>query len=571
VRWHLVWTSFLSCLLSSAFCFSDEGLFFPLDKTGSQMLPQRFEYQLLDKDKLLIGDVLVDASQILFSLGATRDNPKVFKLFFQWPAGLLSKGEVVIKDNSGKALWRKSINEKHLKILKQETSIHKQPVRADIAQFNTDGLDAETLVKLKFYPFFHFCAQSEEQLTRVYVCSKELYFAKVNGRTIIQSRDSLKKESYMEINGNVVGDQGAVYLQSPADPVSMRTMLLSGATVEIDTRLRIIDFKDIYRTSDNKVIVRASGTEPVREDLILNKDQNSWTTELNKNRPMVYVKGEGGIPMRQEFILSKNIRPESLKIPFSKDAPAYTYDDTETVFLKTEKNVSLNKIDRTSRLEKISDDEWRWEIRGLRKNSPNRAYIGVKAESGEYIAAHDIFRARRYEATALMMMYPVWFDFKFQQWFSPRFGWSAAYKAYIQKNSGEPDLSALSADLLFRFTAGPHLIEPSHGLLAGMQLLSLSGTTVMAPTAGAFFDFAPPRFFNGMFDRFYTRVKIPMSGTGGSWTLQSSYLIDLLLKKIEPGWSWETGMKLESYQFQSGGTTTSVPRISFVAGISTFF
>jgi len=549
--------------------FQEDGLFFPLQKTDSQILPQRFEYHLLNKDQIRIGNILMDANKINFQLVAK--NKTDLNVRFQWPAGLLTKGEIVIKDNTGKALWRRLINERLIKIEEQTIQMQGDTYNGNIASYETEGIDLDTVRKIKMYPFFRFCAQTEEQLTKIYLCSKEMYFKTAGKRSLIQTRDSFRQESYVEINGQIVGDMGMVYLQSTRDPISMRAKLLSGATLELDTRLKNIDFKDIWMTADKKIIIKASGTEPVLENLILARTDDGWTSELKRIRPFVYIKGEGGIPMKQEFIIGSNIRPENLKILYEKKPNFRTYSSSETVYLKADPSITLESEDQKTKLEKISETEWKWEIGNLHKNNKSRAYLSIRTEKEKYTAAHDIFRAKRHELTGSLLLTQISLALNYHYWLNQRFGFLLRYENYIQKGASDPTFSLFAADLLYRFSPGIHLLEPSHGLRIGYENLILDSTSVGTITVGGYLTYLAPRSMESLSNYLILNLKVPTSASAGNYTLQSGYTFEILSKKLEPSWNWEMGLRQQTYQLNTNTATTSLSRFSILFGMGTQF
>lgn len=79
-------------------------LFFPAEKNNIRVLPQIFEYTLLDSEKIKIGDILIDASLIRFEIIKSPGEDQV-RLLFSWPAGLLQEGGIYLMNNSGRAVW----------------------------------------------------------------------------------------------------------------------------------------------------------------------------------------------------------------------------------------------------------------------------------------------------------------------------------------------------------------------------------------------------------------------------------------------------------------------------------
>ena len=402
---------------------------FPAEKNGLKILPQRFEYALLDKDRLQVGDILIDFRQIDFQLIQT-DRGDLQKVRFQWPQALFSQGEVVIKDNAGKAIWSQKIG-------KTESS-GKTPsgrLRADLQSFESTYKLDTLLRELKYYPFFHFCLQREEPSTRVFMCSKPLFVRNTDAkRSIILSRDSLRPETYVEINGRGVNPQGAVILNSPDEFIFFRTLLLSGATLEIQTRTKHVDFKDIFLSPDgNQLVIRASGAEPVYEDRIARLPNGDWQTLLDVERPLTYLRAQGDVPMKQEFLVEGTLRPESIKA-FAEDPPSHVYSDNVTLKVKTPRG-SLD-----------------WKLDNLERGK-NTRFLNVPTDKGTFVAMIDMERKSAWEAS-LGASLPLWAEAKLKRFFSDT--WSAHLFSSMQLAQPKdfPQLSTFGINVLYTFGLG---------------------------------------------------------------------------------------------------------------------
>lgn len=398
---------------------------FPAEKNGLKILPQRFEYALLDKDRLQIGDVLIDFRQIDFQLIQT-DHGDLQKLRFQWPQALFSQGEIVIKDNAGKALWSEKIG----RTQKQKKS--PGHLRSGLQSFeSTQKLD--TLVKeLRYYPFFYFCLQREEPLTRVFLCSKPLFVRKTDEkRSVILSRDSLRPETYVEVNGRGVNPQGAIILNSPEEFISFRTLLLSGATLEIQTRTKPIEFKDIFLSPDkSQMVIRASGAEPVYEDRIVRLPNGDWQTLLDLERPLTYLRAEGDIPMKQEFLVEGTLRPAKIKA-FVENPPDVVYSDSITLKVKAPKGNLDWKLDKLER-------------------GANTRYLNIPSDEGSFVAMLDLERKAAWELS-LNASVPLWAGLGVKRFLTDQWAVQLRTSYQIEKPKDFPQLSMLGFDVLYSF------------------------------------------------------------------------------------------------------------------------
>ena len=415
-------------------------LFFPLEQNHVKILPQRFEYQLMDKDRFRVGDVLMNAREIGFQLIALDKQKTRYKIRFQWPAGLLRQGEMAIKDNSGKALWLKKIDLQQIKLRDSQESINGSGLRSQLATYESSEIVSDVLSQLKLVPFFRFCIHREEPLTRIYLCSKDLYIKADDKQFRILSRDSYRPESFVEINGRPVGATGIVFLNAPSEYIYMCTLLLSGATLELETRMKPVEFKDIVAEDNGQtLLIRAEGAEPVDTSQVKKISDTEWETRLSADHPFTYLKGEGDLPLRQEFMITGPLRKNTLHVFVTSAPQAETYSGKVSLGLTTTAENSLSPYDRRTTLERVSDTDYKWILTDLEKNSDNRRYLKVTAPDGTFVGAYDVHRSLSLDGE-LRLMLPLWAQFRLEGMLNSKFSSYLSYDQQMVKKSSEPDV-----------------------------------------------------------------------------------------------------------------------------------
>lgn len=558
---------FILLCFTSLVSYAEESLFFPIEHNHVQILPQRFEYQLINKDLFRIGDTLTDVTQISFQVSASalKDKKSEFKLRFRWPAGLIQKGEVLIRDNSGKVIWSDPIESNNVKLKTLERKIQdSDPLRADIATYEKNDISIELLRKLQFLPFFKFCVLRAEEVTRVHLCSKDLYF-KTNGESyVIQARDSFRQESYVDINGKSVGQQGRIYLQGTNDLISMRALLLSGATIEIDTRMKPVEWQDITEITDTKkLIVRAVGAEPANEKLVMQKDENGWQVELNKDRPVVYLKGEGGIPLRQEFIPNGPIRSDNLKIQYLEPPPTQTYASEISALLAVPAEINLSPTDRLTQIETQPNGQVEWKLQRLEIHRKNRRFIKATIGGKDFIAARDVYRGIGKEFSAHFNFLKS-IDINWLQWLNERWGYQLAwYQVFMKGNDAEVLWAELRA--LYRLNSGLYLKDPTWFISAGIDPFQIDKTSVIGLTVGlGRYEVAP--LWATWFDFAESHMDLSIGGSGDTVKLGYSMRLQYELKaEVKKGQYFSSGLKMDVTQISVGDTSTTLiwPQIKF--------
>ncbi|MBV2169252.1 MAG: hypothetical protein KUL82_11160, partial [Bdellovibrio sp.] len=233
-------TLLLLCLLSAFPSWAQtrssklKPLYFQADKNNLQVLPQRFEYTLLDEDRFKVGDILLDTTQVTFQIQPSPNKKGFYRIVFTWPAGLIKEGELAVKNNSGKAILNTLVSKAQVHITQATTQQEQgqESLRSEIATFTVDDVEANLVDSMKYLPFMVFCLYRESDETRLYLCSKELYLSSQQGQMTVKSRSTTKKSAQIEINGKVVGNQGIIYLNERSESVAFKAQTQSGAFLE---------------------------------------------------------------------------------------------------------------------------------------------------------------------------------------------------------------------------------------------------------------------------------------------------------------------------------------------------
>lgn len=525
-------------------------LFFPVEKNNIKVLPQRFEYQLLNKDQIQIGNFLIDARSIDFQILPLDIQKNRFKLRFQWPAGLSDLDEIAIKDNSGKGIWFQKIQKDQVKLSEDKK----------IAIYET-VTEVPSLVRLiQLYPFFKFCVHREEPLTKIYLCSKDLYLRKAQKNQIaIQPRDSFRPQSFVEINGQSVGNQGMIFLNSSSDFISMRALLLSGATLELDTRVKKVNFKDVYLSADGKqLIVKAQGAKPVDPEAVeyLTGDaEDEWQTRLDIERPFTYLQGEGGLPLRQEFLIQGPVRPESVKVFITSEVDLLTFQGDYDLNLKPADGLSIESADKKTRLAPLAGNEYKWTLLGLRNNQINRRYLKVLSGDQEFTAAYDIERRPPLDAS-LRLLYPLWAQLHVLYTPSTRWGISAQYDQSLDSASSDLNVKIGGLSAQYRFPSGLHLRDQIYWVEIAAQSFQSDSTQLMLYGLGVGAEWKSPELWSRTFPWVIGKLRFPVASSASDLELKTgSFEGELSFRQMRSSTSyWELGLRSYSFVLESSQT-----------------
>lgn len=563
----------LSILFSLSPSFAQKSrvkpLYFQADKNNLQVLPQRFEYSLLDDDRLKVGDIIIDASQVTFELTPSAQKKGTYNIRFSWPAGLLQEGELAVKNNSGKAIFNATIHSKNIALTKGTAEDGEDLLRSDIATYTAKDIPATLVDDMKYFPFMTFCIFREAEGTRFYLCSKELFLSSQDGQIQIKSRSSNLKTAQIEINGKVVGSQGIIYLNDRSEEVVFKARSKSGAFIEIETRRKDVDFKDAILSNDGeKIILTASGAEPVNEDKVKKISAKEWQIELPKARPLLYLKGEGDIPMRQEFYIRGHL-PRLKDRPFvSAKAPEQTYSSTVVIngIAPDEIRVSVPNEDTKSRIENTKKNQYLWTLTNIPAGVLHRRYLNVSSEGRNFVAGYDIFRGHPFALNVgIQYLNPSGIAFgnvEFQWWIenflllnSPatRFNWGVAVerKQHLTEKADVAAVDFTTFELLWRAKPGFHLVDSTWGLILPMQMIEGDGASAMTYGFGAFLNQeANNLWLRYAMDWYEWKLHYFAGSSGSDFKIKSGYALKALAyKKWSEEWFFRYGADLSQYKF----------------------
>ncbi len=471
---------------------NSRAIVFQADKNGAQVLPQKFEYTLLDSEKIRIGDILIDSSTFNFQLIRIGSDEK-YRIKFNWPAAMLKQGELILMNNNGKALWKKTITEKQIKISPMNSEF--PHLRAELAEFNSETVEPEVLNTMKSLPFINFCISTSSDNTKIYLCSRELYISSAEKEIVVKDRLSTEKKASVEINGKGVGPQGIIVLNDNNKNILFRSTAESGAYLEIETRRKEVDFKDLVLSENGETLVlTASGTEPADSSKVKTLGENLWQIEIPANRPIVYLKGGGGIPMRQEFFIRGDVPKENLRPQLEGAIPDKTFSSSITLKGTIPSGSRLRSLNTKDSLKGKAGNSFTWELRDLPQGINSSHYLNVSANSKNYVARYDIYRGSPYVFQAgLQYQSPSGVaigDLKFQWWlekFISDFKWGVELDENIHLTSkiGFPQYDETRFELLYRFKPGLPLQESIWGL--GLPVASIKGPNTASTAFGLSF------------------------------------------------------------------------------------
>lgn len=464
-------------------------LYFQANRNNVQVLAQRFEYDLMDANRLRMGDILIDSTKLHFqvSRAGTGDG---YVLRFQWPAGLFKDGSILLLNNNGKALWTGEFTPDTIQIT-ADKSVTDEDIRSEIGQFTSETVPRDLIEDMKFLPFMKFCLNKSADTSKTYLCSRDLYLAVTSSGIEIKERSTSKKEAFVEMNGKQVTPQGLVYLNDANEDLYMLAQTESGASLEIITRKLEVDFKDAILSADGtKIVITASGAEPARSKGVKKVGDGVYEVELPRVRPYYFLLGEGGIPMRQEFFIKGELPTEAIRPSLSPSAPDKTFSSSVDVEGANPDKTQVRAEGKGSRLRSSSGRRFVWEL-GELQAGPNRRYLAVQDGAKTFVVGYDVERgfanvlevSGRFDAPSgaahAGFAYRRWME----SFLGSEFHWGAAleYDKALTKSDNYADIDFMTLALHYQTTES-FPFQASNwrlGLLASS--LKIAGENGVAP------------------------------------------------------------------------------------------
>lgn len=565
----------LSCLLSAFSAFAQtrssklKPLYFQADKNNLQVLPQRFEYTLMDEDRLKVGDILIDTTQVGFQIEPSKDKKGAYSLRFTWPAGLIKEGELAIKNNSGKAIFNTLLNKDNIQVSQGPTVEGEEKLRSEIATITIDDVETSLVDDMKYFPFMTFCIYRESEETRLYLCSKELYLSSQQGQMVVKARSAAKKSAQVEINGKVVGNQGLIYLNDRSENVAFKALTQTGAFLEIETRKKDVDFKDVVVSEDGeKMILTASGAEPVDEKAVKKLNDTDWQVTLSKNRPVLYLKGDGDIPMRQEFYVRGNLPREKNRPYVSVRSVSRIYSSQLSVSGVSPEGVQVKvpEKDPEAQVETLKKNQFQWTMRDIPAGVETRRYLDVITEDRKFVVGYDVFRGQPFGlglGGKYLTPSGIAFGTLDFQWWMENFlfinaGWSRFHwgislerQQHMTEKDDQPKVDLTTLELLWRAHEGFNLIDETWGLSIPLQMIQGENDSTTAYGLGVFWMHKPQsRWLKSWMSWTELKLQYFAGSSGSEFKLKSAY--DLKAQaywQFSSQWYLRYGLDYSEYKY----------------------
>jgi hypothetical protein len=536
----LLWI-FCACTLHAA---GKQPLYFQADKNGVKVIAQKFEYGLLDAEKIRLGDILIDSNTFNFQLNKKNND---YYLRFNWPAGLITEGQLSLLNNNGKAIWTTSFKKNQIKISPVQNDY--PSLRSELAEYvSADPIKKEVVDTFRVIPFMTFCVSYRETNTRIYLCSRELYVSSADKNLEVKERKNSRRTASVEINGKSVGHQGIIFLNNSDENIFFRATAESSAYLEIDTRMKDVDFKDVVLSPDGEnLIVTASGAEPVSQENLKILGNALWQTTIPADHPVFYLKADGGIPMRQEFVINGKVPKETSRVFIEGNPPQQTSSSSVSLDGIYPAGAKVKPGNKTDLVETKGKSQFEWTLRDLESGKINKRYLSVEADGARYFARYDILRANPYYLHAGASYDTpsgiAYGQLQIQWWLenfisSYQSALEAEFNIHGTKKEGYPEYDVYKLSYLYKFSPGFYLDNPTWGLSLFYSMVKGQDFSIGSPGLGFWGLLKPPGYFPKFVQWYRPYFNYLLGGTGNDVKMKSG---------MELGTTFYTQLKSSSF------------------------
>lgn len=420
------------------------------------------------------------------SLSARIENDK---LEFKWDATLISNGELTVINELGKEIWKRQIS--------------------SVGSWSFDKLRTPEAPQWNNGDKFKFCLRSEKKRGHVSLCTAA-YAIEIQDSAILLGRSRSDTDPRVIIQNDESSLKGS-YTAAPNMPVQFLVTLKSGASYDfVSTPVQPV-LKDLVQ-DDNKLILKGELPAPLQSDARIIKGEtyssaallfgfektigekpDLWEVTLSQKNSQLYIPGSAGGFFQYQLEI-KDVPSASDRVYLPENLPHSTYLAKDSFLLRNSQG-----------------ETFAWQFEAPHKNSMNKITY-----QNSYL---DIYRGSPREASLRFTgVSPsdsnliVLGEAHFAWWFNDLFGWQNEYlsrqrwgvslnymsslmdfNAIDNQNTTEKlGLSALQADLRYRFTPGISGRDATWGLIMAYESVTLASDNIPKLGIGTFWSRSMP-------------------------------------------------------------------------------
>lgn len=488
-------------------------------ENGVVVQQQAFEYALFPTSDFSVGNVVVRNRDIGLSVlrNATKKN---YRLRFQWPRVFMSEGLIEIKNSSGKSVWSRKID---LGEGKKEAAKKGDKTKTVDDILIYQSLPLPNLNAFRKNKDVRFCMRLNKE-TKTSFCSMPFYFNESIAQFVPKP---LNEQMKIKINNEEFPRRAIVPFKNPKDIYRIQATLTNGTTFDFEVGPTAIEFRDILASDDEKtVFIAGRGVAP--DDFsaeILARDEG-WKATFSPTKPFLYFIGVGGIPVRQDFQVTKPLPHETHRIWAQTRSADSSYISEIEILGELKNPYALKSTEFSTQRGEKNFFSWNYKLHERGRTS--RSHIQLVDQKDTYTAYYDAYKGFPFELsgrlTGILAGSRIWLLWELAggAWAESLFGWkdywlserrwglSAKYIKSLTFGGFDPNLSTINVDLKYRFVPGLWNKDETVGAVLGYQNMSYRGDERANPSqrdnpgsmlgAGLWWARSMPEIFDDIFN-----------------------------------------------------------------------
>lgn len=518
-----------------------EGIVFPYMELEYAIKPEL-------PNQLKVGNSLFNQSTFLIELNGLHALDPAFKgplsqknewtLVMHWPKALFPSPEIEFITGTGQSVWKKTLTESDMKAWKEKTEGWKKKlgtptVRPTVLNSSFALIGGGDVNKLRAVvaKSFKYCVYSKSDKGDTRYCSPLMAIRagkKLYSQTDLKNRVLIQNEE-AKLDGIVKSD--------PLVPTTFFAEFGLGGSYEFKTEVPKTNMVDIAELNDKFLRVSGYGLKPNLPFRIINTEEVSkltkffgfestikddrefWEVQIPKTEPYIYFPGVAGGVFRQVIVATEVPKARS-RVYVHESTPQSVYLNEVRVKALKPAGATVETTQNSVENADGNQREFVWNFQAANKGEINKSYLTINQGGKKFTSFYEIYRSYQNELSGRFtgilsnsgqvilgeVMFNRWFEkpfgqnmFSFQRWGLGLRYFKSASPLFVSETQKE-NLTALTADVKYRFTPGVWTRDASMGLMFGYQDLVFGNFKATMGGGGWFWARSMPRVFDNIFN-----------------------------------------------------------------------
>jgi len=272
----------------------------------------------------------------------------------------------------------------------------------------------------------------------------------------------------------------------------VKATLSNGVNFSFEVGPTAIEFRDILASDDEKtVFIAGRGVAPDDFSAEILEREEGWKATFNPDKPFLYFIGAGGVPVRQEFQLTRPLPHETHRIWAKNKSPESSYNSEIEILGELKNPYDLRSSEFS--VAKTEKTKFAWQYKLHERGRTGKSRIQLLDQKQNFTAYYEAYKGFPFEfsgrLTGILAAGRIWLLWEAAggAWAESIFGWknywlserrwgiSAKYIKSLTFAGFDPNLTQINIDLKYRFVPGLWNKDETVGAVLGYQNMSYRG------------------------------------------------------------------------------------------------